>query len=461
MDRPLALVVDGDAATRTFVREVLDERGIETVGASDGREALDVLRTRPVAVLLADLNAPGVSSSSGNLPREASRVRPTVVPVVITSETPSEQVLSRVGEAAFDVLEKPLDEDRLKVVAQRAVQQHGLMEELQRLRRHAQSEADALIGRSSAIDRVRERVRRLASGTGSVLFVGEAGTGRQVAARALHSQSPRRNAPFVTVDGHRPADALQAELFGREGRGGLLREAQGGSLYVEGFDVLPPEVHEALVLAVQGGRGDAIEPGHDVRLLAGAVKDRRGNDVRRLLAPEIVEMPPLRERLEDVPQLAMHFIEVLREINHLPPIHLAPEALAALEGYAWPGNVRELRQVLEQAVILAGDGTLRLEHLPERVRRAGGGAGVSVGPGERPGRVQATGRFRDMKREVVEAFERAYLDDLLMRHAGNVTAAAHHSGMLRSALQRLLRKYDLRSAEYRRRIRRQGANEAT
>src|SRR5262245_61850274 len=118
MERPLALVVDIDAATRSFVREVLDERGIETLAASDGREAMELLRTRPVAVLLA----------AADLSREAARVRPTVVPVVFTSESRSDEVLSQIGDAAFDVLEKPLEEERLKVVAQRAVAQHGLME---------------------------------------------------------------------------------------------------------------------------------------------------------------------------------------------------------------------------------------------------------------------------------------------------------------------------------------------
>ena len=447
MERPLALVVDGDAATRSFVREVLDQRGIETLAASDGREAMELLRTRPVAVLLA----------AADLYREAARVRPTVAPVVFTSESNSDEVLSQMGDAAFDVLEKPLEEERLGVVAQRAVAQHGLMEELQRLRRHTQPEGDGLIGTSQAMERLRDRIRRLAQNQEPVLILGESGTGKEFVARCLHALSPRRDRPFVPVEVRRSADTVQAELFGRQGTGGVLREAEGGTLYLDGLEEMSTELQEALFLALRGGRGDAKETAHDVRVVAGATREpaRMRDDVRRLMAREMVELPPLRERLEDVPQLAMHFTDVLRQINHLPPIHLSKEALAALEGYSWPGNVRELRHALEQALILAENGALRAEHLPERVRRSGGAAPSA----ERPARVQAAGRFRDMKREVVEAFERAYLDDLLMRHAGNVTAAAQHSGMLRSALQRLLRKYDLRSAEYRRRSRRQSATE--
>jgi DNA-binding NtrC family response regulator len=362
------------------------------------------------------------------------------------------------GVSAFDVLEKPLQEERLRAVAQRAVAQHGLMEELQRLRRHTQPEGDSLLGRSPAMERVRDRLRRLAQSQDAVLILGELGTGKEFAARCLHALSPRRSGPFVTVDVTRPAEIVQGDLFGRQGAAGLLREAEGGTLYLDGLESLSPELQEALFLAMRGGRGDALESGHDVRLVSGAARDpgRLRDDLRRLLAREVVELPPLRERMEDVPQLAMHFTEMLRQINHLPPIHLSPEALASIEGYPWPGNVRELRHALEQTVILAENGALQAEHLPERVRRSGAGASA----GERPLRVQAVGRFREMKREVVEAFERAYLDDLLLRHAGNVTAAAQHSGMLRSALQRLLRKYDLRSAEYRRRSRRQGAAES-
>jgi len=447
MERPLALVVDVDAATRSFVRDVLDERGIETLAASNGREAMELLRTRPVAVLLA----------AADLSREAARVHPTVVPVVFTSQSGSDEVLSQMGDAAFDVLEKPLEQERLKVVAQRAVTQHGLKEELQRLRRQAQPEGDGLLGTSQAMERLRDRIRRLAESLEPVLIVGESGTGKEFVARCLHALSPRRDRPFVAVDLHRPADTVQGELFGRQGASGLLREAEGGTLYLDGLEEMSPELQEALFLALRGGRGDAREAGHDVRLVSGATREpaRMRDDMRRLLGREVLQLPPLRERLEDVPHLAMHFTETLRKINNLPGIHLSKEALAALEGYSWPGNVRELRHALEQAVILAENGALQAEHLPERVRRSG----TAVPSGERPGRVQAAGRFRDMKREVVEAFERAYLDDLLVRHAGNVTAAAQHSGMLRSALQRLLRKYDLRSAEYRRRSRRQGATE--
>ena len=153
-----------------------------------------------------------------------------------------------------------------------------------------------------------------------------------------------------------------------------------------------------------------------------------------------MRVPALREHREDVPLLVRSFVEGLRRINGLPPIALEAATIEALERHAWPGNVKELRDAVETAVILASDGVVRVRDLPEAVRGAEGPA---------PG-IRADRRFRAAKRAVVDAFERAYLTDLLGRHRGNVTGAAEHSGMLRSALQRLLRKHDLRSVDFRR-----------
>ena len=155
----------------------------------------------------------------------------------------------------------------------------------------------------------------------------------------------------------------------------------------------------------------------------------------------IIRVPSLRERPEDIPVLARAFVDGLRRLNGLPPIALEGATIAALERYAWPGNVKELRDVVETAVILAADGIVRARDLPGPLR----GAETGATPG-----VRADRRFRAAKRAVVDAFERAYLTDLLGRHRGNVTGAAEHSGMLRSALQRLLRKHDLRSVDFRR-----------
>jgi DNA-binding NtrC family response regulator len=193
----------------------------------------------------------------------------------------------------------------------------------------------------------------------------------------------------------------------------------------------------------------AAEPAGDVRLVVSAASEDALHEAlhRRLAgAGPTLQLPPLAERVEDVPLLARHFIAAICEVNHLPPMQIAPETLALLERYPWPQNVRELRNAIEQAAILAGGGVIRPRDLPDRIQDW---RPPVTRERPEPARATAAAGFREAKREVVEAFERAYLRDLLERHGGNVTSAAQRAKMLRSALQRLLRKYGLRSADFR------------
>jgi DNA-binding NtrC family response regulator len=216
---------------------------------------------------------------------------------------------------------------------------------------------------------------------------------------------------------------------------------KSGTVFVGSIERLPWAAQESLAAATLSGKSR-------LRLVASTVLDPRaaaeeGRISRSLIdvfAGAIVVWPSLRERMADIAVLARSFIEEVCRLNGLAPISMAPDALSALEQHAWPGNVRQLRTAIESAVILAQDGQVRLQDLPEYLRAPHGHAGQSG---------RADRRFRDAKRSVVEAFERAYLEDLLKRHAGNVTGAAEQSGMLRSALQRLLRKHDLHSADFR------------
>jgi DNA-binding NtrC family response regulator len=279
-------------------------------------------------------------------------------------------------------------------------------------------------GSSDASQALRQRVQELAGLPGPVLFTGTAGSGRRYGARCLHDLGSGAE-PFVVVD---PADraALDAALAGR------------GTVFITSIESVPWPVQEALAAAL---KGQVVGP----RIMASIGTDPRKAAEEARLAPallaafegSVVHVPALRERRSDIAMLVKSFVEELRRLNHLAPITVAPEAFSLLEGYAWPGNVDQLRHAVESAVIVAADGTIRAKDLPDFVRAEG----RTDGPAAR--------RFRDAKRSVVEAFERAYLEDLLGRHSGNVTGAAETSGMLRSALQRLLRKHALHSADYR------------
>lgn len=290
----------------------------------------------------------------------------------------------------------------------------------------AESGAELILGRSKESARLRYRLQELAASQIPVLFTGEAGSGRAHAARRLNALSGPAE-PFLVVE--------QAETVGERLR------ASRGTVFVSSLENVPWPAQQALATALASGPGLA-------RFMASTSVDPRVAAEEGRLLPElvsafgdaIVRVPPLRERPSDIAVLVRSFIEELRRLNGLPPITLAPEALASLEAHGWPGNIRQLRNAVETAVILAPDGTVRVKDLPDYLH---GG----VGPTD-PG-IRGDRRFREAKRSIVEAFERAYLKDLLNRHGGNVTGAAEHAGMLRSALQRLLRKHDLRSADFR------------
>ena len=290
------------------------------------------------------------------------------------------------------------------------------------------AEGERILGRSQAADGLERRIRELAASRAPVLFAGEAGSGRRHAARCLHALSHETD-PFVVVpSADRPA--LDAALT--EGR---------GTVFLASLEHLAWPAQEALAAALAG---TMTRP----RVVASIAVDPHlaadeGRLSRALVAAfsgSIVRVPPLRERPSDVAVLVRTFVEELRRLNGLPPLAVAPEALTALAGYGWPGNVGQLRSAVESAVILATDGTVRVRDLPEYVLADAG----LVDP-----QMRADRRFREAKRSVVEAFERSYLEGLLERHGGNVTSAAERSGMLRSALQRLLRKHELHSADFR------------
>lgn len=311
-----------------------------------------------------------------------------------------------------------------------------------RLQASEASGFSGLVGRSEGMERVRERIARLSASDAPVLLVGEPGTGKELAGRLLHQRSSRHAGPFVVADARVSVPgAFEEELFRRNG--GLVDLAAGGTLFVEEILDLPANLLDRLLRDFAAGRLPARVVGATSRDPRRAADEGRvSRDVVGWFGTGVVNLPPLRDRLEDVPLIAQGFLDSLRAINDLSATRFDAEAADALTRWRWPGNVRELRRVVEHAALLAHDAWIRVEHLPESLRQPGPSDGAS-------GAVLADRPFRDAKRRVVEAFERAYLADLMRRHGGNVTAAAASSGMLRSALQRLLRKYALRSVEFR------------
>jgi two-component system response regulator AtoC len=476
MERPLALVLDRDPAIRRRAKTLLSEAGVEAVEAGSGPEALEVLRTRPIRIALVDLDAPGVATT--DFLGRATRARPALVPVVLTAEAGSAEALRLLHGEAHDVLDRGLEAAAVQVAAVRALGQNRLLEDLVRLRDRLRGRSGyrKIVGRSAVMEQLRERLDRQSTLDAPVLLIGEEGSGKELAARTIHEMSARGEAPFLTVDcGSLPEPTLESEIFGH-GQGahapgtgrpsvGVLESADGGSVFLREVIALPDRLQVRLQEALAEGAFNRIDGTRrvplNVRLFSSSSRDvdaavregRFGEDLRARLAVSVLQVSSLRERKEDVALLARQFIETICEINDLPTVHLSPETLQMLEAYAWPGNVRELRNAMEQAVILSTDRTIRPRDLPQAIQRVQiAGVAEAEDLSDRP--------FRVAKREVVDAFERSYLSELLMKHGGNVTAAAQQAGMLRSALQRLLRKHELRSADFRRGTRARASRES-
>jgi len=446
VERPVALVVDRDPAVRSLIGDVFEDRGFVALGAENVDDARDKLGTRPVSLMLIDLES--VGSSADELIEHAQRLRPQPLMVGLDTAVDHRGVSESVRAHLFDVAPKPIERDRIDRLCRRSLAQLETLSELRRLQSDLQNREGYLgiVGRSDAMERVRSRVGSLGWRGDGVWIVGESGTGKELTARVLHG-SADGDGEFVLVNCAelRSLDTLVNEE-------GALDRAEGGTLYLENLPELRLDFQEDLQREIERRETRRDSEGKVARLVVGSREDstravaegRLLQILQERLARTTVQLPALRDRRDDVALLANHFIIAICEINHLAPIRISPEALSTLERYDWPGNVQELRNAIEQAVILSIEGTIRPEDLPDRVRESPGtAAGAPGGPGlsRRP--------FREVKREIVEVFESAYLGELLDRHGGNVTAASEQAGMLRSALQRLLRKHGLKSADFR------------
>lgn len=459
MDRPLALVVDKDPALRAVIRDGFETHDMMVLGAEDRDEAIPFLDSRPVGIVLVELDE---GSASADLDFVAACRKRAGAPLLVglapdgDTESKRSAVARWLGSGGDDVVEKPLPPAAVEMLALRVFRQLELRATLASLeeRLGRREGFRGLVGRTDAMERVRSRIAGLARGTEPVWLSGEIGTGKELVARTLHEDAgaPAERFAAARCEELRPED-WDERWFGE---GGLLYRAREGSVFLEELPKLAAELQGRLLATIRRVKAE----GWPVRwLVSSSVPVSVAVDQGRVL-PEIpqelgaqtVEIPPLRERAADVPLLARHFLDQIRAINRDAPAELDPEAAAILERFHWPANVQELRDTMEQAAVLSHGDRVRVQDLPESVRRevaeqragvTAGSVAATVTPGApvRP--------FREAKKEVVEAFEESYLRNLMVHYGGNVTAASQRAGMLRSALQRLLRKYGLKSVEFR------------
>jgi DNA-binding NtrC family response regulator len=381
------LIVDDDAGQRADLAEMLAPLGLRVTTAADGREALSKLATSPVGVILTDLMMPRLDGFE--LLKELAARGDHTPAIVLTAFGTIEQAVSVVHNLkAFWFLEKPVQPAVLRTLVERAIEQSRLWGETERLSRQLayQGVLGDLVGNSSAMKEIFSLIRQVAGTSASVLITGESGTGKELVARAIHRLSTRAGGPFVAVNcAALPESLMESELFGHEKgaftgaierHAGCFEQAQGGTLLLDEIAEMPIGTQAKLLRVLEEAKVRRLGGGHDipinVRVLAAtnvapekAVQSKKlREDLFYRLNVFHLSLPPLRDRKSDISVIAATLIRTLNQKHCCRVTQISPAVTERFQDHAWPGNVRELRNVLERAVIVAGQGEIQLHHLP-------------------------------------------------------------------------------------------------
>ncbi len=470
--RPHILVVDDEEDLCELITLRLEHHGFRVSAEQASRGALEVLEREVVDAVILDLR---LGNENGlDLLTEIQKRSLDLPVIVLTAHGSIEVAVEAMKCGAYGFLTKPFDDHELVEKLGHAVERVRLRREVAGLRRLVgkRESDDQLFGTSSAIATVRDIIARVAATDASILLTGESGTGKEVAARSLHTLSTRKRGAFVGINcGALPAELLESELFGYKrgaftgatrDKDGLFAAADGGTLFLDEIGDAPPSVQVKLLRVLQERAylpvGSVESKTANVRVVAATNRDLRADiaagrfreDLFYRLHVVPIAMPPLRERLEDVPLLAELFLTRAAAQHGLKAPHLSHETLRLLLEHEWPGNVRELANVIEGAALLSVDGVLRPHHvltvLPGRAATEEKPQSKVI---ELTPPLSAADKPLPPMREARETFDRAYLEEALRRASGNVSAAAKLAGRNRTDFHDLLRRHDIHAGDFR------------
>jgi two-component system response regulator AtoC len=463
-----ALVVEDDAGVRRFFSRALEAiANLEVDTAADGRQALALCREAPYDVVLTDVMMPEVSGLEFLKALKAEQ--PQVDVVVMTAHGTVERALEAVRAGAAEFLEKPISPDLLHLVVRRCLERVGLRQEVSRLRGmvRAGDGLGRLVGRSPKMESLFTLVRTVAQVDSTVLLLGETGTGKELVARELHELSDRRGRPFVAVAcGAIPETLLESELFGHDKgaftgatkpRAGRFEAASGGTVFLDEIGEVPLSVQHKLLRVLQEKEierlGETQPVKVDVRIVAATHRDLEAlmrvgqfrEDLFYRLNVLPVHVPPLRERREDIPLLAAHFLARFAERFKKDVTAIAPGALQGLLGHPWPGNVRELEHVIERAVVMAAGPELREIPLGGR---SGPTVPTGVAPASETGQLDLSLSLDEVGQRAREAAESQYLRALLTHYRGYLVGVARDARVNSRTLYQKMRQYGLRKEDF-------------
>src|ERR1700761_647885 len=445
------LIVDDEVDIRLLVSGILADEGYATREAGNADQALEAVRARRPSLVLLDIWLQGSRLDGLGILAESKRHHFDVPVVMMSGHGTVETAVAAIKQGAYEFIEKPIQADRLLLAVERAIESARLRRQIEELRRRAGGEEE-LLGISPAINHIRQAIERVAPTGSRVLITGPAGVGQEGVARHLHLASKRSDGPFVVVNcAAMQPNSMESELFGVERTAdgvtkiGTFEQAHGGTLVLDEVADMPMETQGKIVRVLQEqtfervGGSKRVEV--DVRVMATTNRElgseiaagRFREDLFYRLNVVPIRVPSLRDRREDIPMLARHFMDRAAEAARLPPRDFGEDALAALQSYGWPGNVRQLRNVVDWLLIMApGDPRepVHAEHLPNEI--------TSIAPTVvkwDKGSEIMTLPLRDAR----EVFEREYLLAQVTRFGGNISRTAAFVGMERSALHRKLK----------------------
>jgi two-component system, NtrC family, response regulator PilR len=384
------LVVDDEQSMRELLGIMLRQVGYGVTLADGGEAAVQALKTDAFDLVITDLRMRKIDGLA--VLRAAKEHSPRTVVLVVTAFASTETAVEAMKLGAYDYVTKPFKLDELRLTIANALERKRLQDENRELKRQLRREHgfEGFIGKSPRMLEVFETIRKTADSGSTVMITGESGTGKELVARAVHQESSRRTAPFVSVNcGAIPETLMESELFGHvkgaftgavASTEGLFSAADGGTLFLDEITEIPQSVQVKLLRATQEREvrrvGDTRDTKVDVRLIAASNRDLTKAVADGVLREDLyyrlnvipIHMPPLRDRIEDIPLLVAHFLDRLNKSAGKNVHSLAPEALAILERYHWPGNIRELENIIERALVLGSGDLLSPESLPPHLR---------------------------------------------------------------------------------------------
>ncbi len=445
------LIIDDEQGIRAALGQLLEYEGYEVRSAANAVDGIaEYEKFRPHLVFL-DVKMAGIDGLEALKILREKDAQATVV--MISGHATIQTAVEATQLGAYDILEKPLDTDRILVTLRNALSHLDLHEENARLRHTIESRFE-IVGKSYAIRAVTDKIEKVAKTPGRVLITGENGTGKELVARAIHRNSTRADGPFVEVNcAAIPSELIESELFGHmkgsftgavSDRAGKFEQADGGTLFLDEIGDMSLAAQAKVLRVLQDGMvtriGGAKSTQVDVRVLAATNKNleieiqegRFREDLYYRLNVVPVNVPPLRERREDIPLLVGHFVELLTRGEGMPPRVVTPEAVTRLQQLEWPGNVRELKNTVERLLILSAGPRIGSEDVDRLVgRRDADQAGV--------GSLLECKTFEEFK----QAAERAFLLAKLREHDWNVSETARALDMPRSNLYKKIERYAL------------------